>query len=74
MEFIIMMNIHMNIHDGIRILYIKCFDWEIPREWNISDAYVLDPNGNKIVDFKKSNLHVVNYSVPVVPELIQVVT
>jgi aminopeptidase-like protein len=41
------------------------FDWIIPKEWNITDAYVLDENGKKIVDFQKSNLHVVGYSVPV---------
>lgn len=40
-------------------------DWEIPREWNIRDAYILDPSGKKIVDFKKLNLHVLNYSTPV---------
>jgi aminopeptidase-like protein len=43
----------------------KCFDWVIPKEWNINDAYVIDPNGNKILDFKDSNLHVVSYSTPV---------
>lgn len=47
----------------------KCFDWEVPKEWNIEDAYVLDPSGNKIIDFKKSNLHLVNYSIPVDLEL-----
>ena len=41
------------------------FDWIIPKEWNIADAYVLDESGKKIVDFQKSNLHVVGYSVPV---------
>lgn len=43
----------------------KVFDWDIPKEWNIRDAYILDPNGEKIIDFQKSNLHVLNYSVPV---------
>ena len=41
------------------------FDWNVPKEWNIKDAYVLDEKGNKIIDFQKSNLHVVGYSIPV---------
>jgi aminopeptidase-like protein len=41
------------------------FDWEIPKEWNIKDAYIKDSKGKKIVDFKNSNLHVLNYSIPV---------
>lgn len=43
----------------------KVFDWVIPPEWNISDAYVIDKNGKKIIDFKLHNLHAVGYSVPV---------
>jgi len=43
----------------------KVFDWTIPREWNIREAYIKDSNGNKIIDFKDSNLHVLNYSIPV---------
>jgi len=43
----------------------KAFDWEVPREWNIRDAYVIDPTGEKIIDFQQSNLNVVGYSVPV---------
>ena len=42
----------------------KAFDWLIPPEWNIIDAYVLDKNGLKIIDFKKHNLHLVGYSIP----------
>ena len=41
------------------------FDWTIPREWNIRDAYIKNERGEKIVDFAQSNLHVVSYSVPV---------
>ena len=41
------------------------FDWSIPKEWNIRDAYIKVPGGERVVDFQKSNLHVVNYSVPV---------
>lgn len=43
----------------------QCFDWTIPREWNIKDAYIVDPEGNKICQFSDSNLHVVGYSLPV---------
>ena len=43
----------------------KVFDWMIPKEWNIRDAYVKDSKGNKVIDFRKSNLHVLNYSIPV---------
>ncbi len=43
----------------------KAFDWEVPKEWNVQDAYVIDPTGKKIIDFKRNNLHLVGYSVPV---------
>ena len=43
----------------------QVFDWIVPREWNIRDAYVKDPQGRKVIDFNNSNLHVVSYSVPV---------
>jgi aminopeptidase-like protein len=47
----------------------QVFDWTVPREWNIRDAYVRNSRGEKVIDFKKSNLHVVNYSIPVKAKL-----
>ena len=38
----------------------KIYDWNIPKEWNINNAYILDPSGDKILDFEDSNLHVLN--------------
>ncbi|NBT26333.1 MAG: DUF4910 domain-containing protein [Actinobacteria bacterium] len=43
----------------------KCFDWTVPQEWQISEAYIEDPAGGRIVDMKNHNLHVVSYSTPV---------
>jgi aminopeptidase-like protein len=41
------------------------FDWTVPKEWDIRDAYIKGPDGKRVVDFQLSNLHVLNYSVPV---------
>ena len=43
----------------------KVFDWVIPKEWNIKDAYIQHVSGKKFADFKKCNLHVVGYSKPI---------
>jgi aminopeptidase-like protein len=43
----------------------QVFDWTVPKEWNIRDAYVKSSRGERVIDFQSSNLHVVNYSVPV---------
>ena len=43
----------------------QVFDWVVPPEWNIRDACVLDERGERVIDFRRSNLHVVGYSVPV---------
>ena len=47
----------------------KCFDWKIPQEWNCNDGYIIDPDGNKICDFKTNNLHIVGYSTPIDSEI-----
>ncbi|MFV9482463.1 DUF4910 domain-containing protein, partial [Christiangramia sp. ASW11-125] len=43
----------------------KAFDWTVPEEWGIEEAYIENKEGEKIVDFKMNNLHVVGYSEPV---------
>ena len=43
----------------------KAFDWKVPDEWNIKNAYIINPSGKKICNFKKNNLHVINYSSPI---------
>ena len=43
----------------------RVFDWTIPKEWNINDAYIKSPTGEKLIDFKECNLHVLYYSTPV---------
>lgn len=43
----------------------KVFDWTVPKEWNIKDAWIKNSKGNKILDFQNTNLHIVGYSLPV---------
>jgi len=56
-------DVPLSVHEvptGAQVL-----DWTVPREWNIRDAYVRVPGGPRVIDFRRSNLHVVGYSVPV---------
>jgi aminopeptidase-like protein len=41
------------------------FDWTVPKEWNVRDAFVANSRGERVIDFRKSNLHLLNYSTPV---------
>lgn len=43
----------------------EVFDWIIPKEWKVNDAYIITPNGTKICSFKENNLHLVGYSIPI---------
>jgi len=43
----------------------QAFDWTVPDEWNVRDAYIADRQGRRVVDFRRHSLHLVNYSVPV---------
>ena len=43
----------------------QVFDWTIPKEWRVNDAYIVTPSGKRICEFKKNNLHLVGYSTPI---------
>lgn len=43
----------------------KAFDWTIPNEWKVTDAYIADLKGNRLISFKNNNLHLVGYSIPI---------
>lgn len=43
----------------------EVYDWTIPKEWNIQDAWIKNSKGEKVIDFKNSNLHIVSYSTPI---------
>ena len=43
----------------------KCYDWAVPEEWNVKDAYVADLSGKRLIDFKECNIHLVGYSIPI---------
>jgi len=47
----------------------KVFDWVIPNEWNVTDAFIICPDGKKICNFNENNLHLLNYSVPINAEI-----
>ena len=63
------LNKFSEICPNLNIKYVrsgqKFYDWKIPNEWNVREAYIIDPNGKKICDFKENNLHLVGYSIPV---------
>ncbi|MGF1935072.1 MAG: DUF4910 domain-containing protein [Nostoc sp. ChiQUE02] len=60
---IINQHIPLSVHEVPTGTHV--FDWTVPKEWNIKDAYIKNSQGKKVVDLANSNLHIVNYSIPV---------
>jgi len=58
--------IRKNIGSNFKIRKVKSnksfYDWKVPKEWSIKDAYIMNENGKKICDFKNNNLHIIGYS------------
>lgn len=42
----------------------KALDWQVPQEWVVREAYIIDPDGVRILDVRENTLHLVNYAVP----------
>lgn len=63
------LNILKEEYNGLNIYEVptgtQVFDWTVPKEWNIKEAYIENSKGEKIIDFRENNLHVVGYSLPI---------
>src|SRR5262245_21976748 len=57
---------HLGAHVDLSVCEVptgtQAFDWVVPREWNVREAYVKDSSGRKIIDFASCNLHLMSYS------------